>query len=68
MVLMADGTSKEITQVAVGDLVASVNGPAVVPLTGNGELIIVNGYLVGAGVDGKRCDYRSMKWRVPAPT
>jgi hypothetical protein len=33
------------------------------PMTAEGELIIVNGYLVGSDIDGRRCDYRQINWQ-----
>lgn len=37
--------------------------PLYVPITKNGELIAVNGYVVGAGLNGAKCDYRSINWQ-----
>lgn len=37
--------------------------PLYVPITKNGELIAVNGYVVGAGLDGSKCDYRNITWQ-----
>lgn len=34
--------------------------PLYVPMTTNGELIAVNGYIVGAGVDSAKCDYKTL--------
>lgn len=36
--------------------------PLYLPITENGELIIVNGYLVGAGVNEHKCDYPNLDW------
>lgn len=36
--------------------------PLYLPITENGELIIVNGYLVGAGVNEHACDYSKLDW------
>ena len=36
--------------------------PLYLPLTTNGGLIIVNGYLVGASVDEHKCDYGTIEW------
>jgi hypothetical protein len=36
--------------------------PLYLPITENGELIIVNGYLVGAGVNEHKCDYPKLDW------
>jgi hypothetical protein len=37
--------------------------PLYLPLTEKGELIVVNGYLVGASVDEFQQDYRKIKWQ-----
>lgn len=36
--------------------------PLYLPITENGELIIVNGYLVGAALDEFKCDYENLNW------
>jgi hypothetical protein len=37
--------------------------PLYLPLTANGGLIVVNGYLVGASVDENKCDYGAIDWK-----
>jgi hypothetical protein len=42
---------------------AKASLPLYLPMTANGELISVNGYIVGAGIDGSKCDYRAIDWK-----
>jgi hypothetical protein len=49
--------------VVIPDYNLSKDLPLYLPLTENGELIIVNGYLVGASIDEFKCDYRKIKWQ-----
>jgi len=54
-----NGWRRQKSQVAVG--MYSENFPLYVPLT-NGEPIVVNGYLVGAGVNEHAFDYTKIDW------
>jgi hypothetical protein len=54
-----DGWKLQKSQVAVGEF--NEDTPLFLPVT-HGAPIIVNGYLVGAGVNERNFDYKSIKW------
>ena len=54
-----DGWKLQKSQVAVGEF--NEHTPLYLPFTG-GAPIVVNGYLVGAGVNERNFDYKSIKW------
>ena len=55
-------TWKENTPEHVAEYDGQLDMPLYLPLTEKGELIVVNGYLVGASVNEFETDYTKLKW------
>ena len=56
------GGFKYNTPVEIKDYFGYESLPLYLPFSENGNLIVVNGYIVGASVNEHECDYSQFKW------